>query len=83
VWADVLRRIARSNIRNYSIFRYGDLLFSYFDYAGDDLAADLAAMADDPVTRQWWALCSPLQRPVTERRSGEWWHVLREVFHVD
>jgi L-rhamnose mutarotase len=83
VWDEVLRQIDRSNIRNYSIFRYGELLFSYFEYVGDDLAADLAAMAADPDTRRWWALCSPLQRPVPERGSGEWWHVLTEVFHVD
>jgi len=83
VWDDVLRQIARSNIRNYSIFRYGHLLFSYFEHVGADLDADLVAMADDPTTQRWWALCSPLQRPVPERRSGEWWHVLNEVFHVD
>jgi len=83
VWADVLAQIARSNIRNYSIYRYGDLLFSYYEYVGDDLEADLAAMAADPVTQRWWALCSPLQRPVPESRAGQWWHPLREVFHVD
>ena len=35
------QQIARSNIRNYSIYRYGDLLFSYFEYVGEDLDADL------------------------------------------
>jgi L-rhamnose mutarotase len=83
VWPAVLERLTRSNIRNYSIYRYGDLLFSYYEYVGDDLDADLAAMAADPVTREWWALCSPLQRPLPERGPGEWWHTLPEVFHVD
>jgi len=83
VWEDVLRQIARSKIRNYSIYRYGDLLFSYYEYMGHDLDADLAAMAADPVTQRWWELCSPLQRPVPERASGEWWHVLDEIFHAD
>ena len=83
VWDGVRHQIARSNIRNYSIYRYGDLLFSYYEYVGDDLDADLAAMAVDPVTREWWALCSPLQRPLPERGPGEWWHTLPEVFHVD
>lgn len=83
VWDDVLEQIARSNIRNYSIYRYGDLLFSYYEYVGEDLDADLAAMAADPVTQRWWALCSPLQRPVGERGPGEWWHALDEVFHAD
>jgi L-rhamnose mutarotase len=83
VWPDVLRHIARSNIHNYSIYRYGDLLFSYYEYVGEDLDADLASMAADPTTQRWWALCSPLQRPVAERGAGQWWHVLPEVFHVD
>jgi L-rhamnose mutarotase len=83
VWPDVLAQISRSNIRNYSIYRYGDLLFSYYEYVGEDLEADLLAMAADPVTQRWWALCSPLQRPVPERSAGEWWHLVPEVFHTD
>jgi L-rhamnose mutarotase len=83
VWQDVLRQIAASGIRNYSIYRYGELLFSYYEYTGEDLDADLAAMAVDPVTQRWWALCAPLQRPVAEGERGEWWHMLPEVFHVD
>ena len=83
VWDEVLAQIARSGIRNYSIYRYRDLLFSYYEYEGEDLDADLAAMAADPATQRWWALCEPLQRPVAERGPGQWWHSLDEVFHVD
>ncbi|MGO1413146.1 MAG: L-rhamnose mutarotase, partial [Microbacterium gubbeenense] len=45
VWPEVLQTISDCNIRNYSIFRYGDLLFSYFEYVGDDYDADMAKMA--------------------------------------
>ena len=83
VWPEVLAQIARSGIRNYSIHRYGTLLFATFDYVGDDLAADMAAMAADEATQRWWALCEPMQRPVRERTEGEWWHTIPEVFHVD
>jgi L-rhamnose mutarotase len=83
VWPGVLDRIARSNIRNYSIFRYGELLFSYFEYVGDDYEADMAAIAADPETQRWWAVQEPLQRPLDERAEGEWWHDLPEVFHTD
>ena len=31
VWPEVLSQIKKSNIRNYSIYRYGETLFSYFD----------------------------------------------------
>lgn len=83
VWPSVLDRLARSNLRNYSIFRYGELLFSYFEYVGDDYEADLAAIAADPETRRWWTFTDPLQRPVSEHVDGEWWHEVPEVFHAD
>lgn len=83
VWPDVLAQIAQSNIRNYSIYRYGELLFSYFEYVGDDFDADMAKMAEDPITQKWWDACKPLQTPVQDRSNGEWWATIPEVFHVD
>jgi L-rhamnose mutarotase len=83
VWPTVLKQIAASNIRNYSIYRYGDLLFSYFEYVGSDFAADMAKMAADPETQRWWAICEPMQSPVAQRADGEWWATLPELFHVD
>ncbi|WP_061961650.1 L-rhamnose mutarotase [Demequina flava] len=83
VWPAVLDRIERSNIRNYSIFRHGDLLFSYYEYVGDDYEADMKAIADDPETQRWWSIQEPLQRPLPGREDGEWWSAIREVFHVD
>jgi hypothetical protein len=44
-WPAVKAQIKRSNITNYSIFLHGGLLFGYFEYVGDDLEADMAAMA--------------------------------------
>lgn len=83
VWPEVLAQIARSGIRNYSIHRYGTLLFANYEYVGDDFEADMAAMAADPATQRWWSVCEPLQRPVPERSAGEWWHSIPEIFHVD
>ena len=83
VWPDVLAKIAEVNIRNYSIYRYGELLFSYFEYIGDDYEADMAKMAEDPKTQEWWDVCGPLQRQVNDRADGEWWASIPEVFHVD
>ena len=87
VWPDVLRMIRQCHIRNYSIYlrkiagRY--FLFSYFEYTGKHFEADMARMAADPVTQQWWALCKPCQVPLRDRRRGEWWSAMDEVFHVD
>lgn len=83
VWPGVLARLEASNVGNYSIYRHGDLLFSYFEYTGTDYEADMALIAADPVTQEWWAVCEPLQRPLDDRAEGEWWKELPEAFHLD
>ena len=85
VWPDVLKQIKKSNIRNYSIFlkEPENLMFAYFEYHGTDYEADMAAMAADPRTQEWWALCMPMQQPLKTRAEGEWWSTMREVFHED
>jgi L-rhamnose mutarotase len=83
VWPGVLAKISECNIKNYSIYRYGLLLFSYFEYVGTDMDADMAKMGDDPLTQDWWAVCKPLQRPVPEIVGDEWWHEIPEIFHHD
>lgn len=83
VWPEVLAQIESSNIRNYSIYRFNEMLFSYFEYVGEDYEADMARMALDPATQRWWAVCGPLQRPMEDRGEGEWWHEIPEVFHTE
>jgi L-rhamnose mutarotase len=88
VWPDVLRMIRQCHIRNYSIYlRTLDdgrpYLFSYYEYTGDDHAADMARMAADPSTQRWWAVCMPCQQPLSGRARDEWWAAMDEVFHLD
>jgi len=82
VWPEVLATIHACNIRNYSIFRWGTTLFAYFEYVGADFAADMAKIAADPKTQEWWAHTDPLQVPFEPRGSGEWWATMTEVFHT-
>ena len=82
-WKQVLAKITECNIHNYSIYVYGDTLFSYYEYVGADYASDMAKMGEDEVTRAWWSICKPLQNPVDEIEPGEWWHTIEEVFHLD
>ncbi len=83
VWPEVLATIHACNIRNYSIFRHGTTLFAYFEYIGDDFAADMAKMAEDPKTREWWTHTDPLQEPLADRAPGQWWTGMQEVFHTE
>ena len=68
--AGVLAAIEAANIRNYSIYRHGELLFAYYEYVGDDLEADLSAMAADPIVQQWWTLTDAMQDPYPGTRAG-------------
>jgi L-rhamnose mutarotase len=81
--AAVLRMIKECNIHNYSIFIRNSVLYSYFEYVGVDFAADMAKMAADPATQEWWSRMGPMQLPFDDRISGEWWAAMEEVFHVD
>ena len=83
VWPEVLATIRACNIRNYSIFLKDDQLFGYFEYHGTDFAADMAKMAADPKTQEWWAIMQPMQKPLDSRASGEWWANMLEVFHAE
>src|SRR5919197_1577865 len=81
VWPEVLDTISKCNIRNYSIFLKDDLLFGYFEYHGTDFQADMARMAADPKTQEWWSIMRPMQRPLSTRGKEEWWATMGEVFH--
>lgn len=83
VWPEVLRMISACHIRNYSIFLRNGQLFSYFEYHGDDFGADMARMAADEKTQEWWAVMKPMQVPAEDRNAGEWWTEMEEVFHAD
>ncbi len=77
----VLIRINKSNIRNYSIFLRDGILFSYYEYMGDDYDGDMAKIGKDPVTQDWWKLTDPMQEPLETRKEGEWWASMGEIFH--
>ena len=87
-WPGVLAKIKECHIRNYSIYlreveKGQYLLFSYFEYTGDDFAADMAKMAADPETQRWWKETDPCQSPIPTRGEKEFWSRMEEVFHAD
>ena len=83
VWPEVLATIRACNIRNYSIYHKDGFLFAYYEYLGNDHDADMARMAADPKTREWWSIMMPMQEPLATRAEGEWWARMEEVFHIE
>ncbi len=86
-WPEINAMIKKCNIQNYSIYETeldGKLyLFSYFEYVGDDFQADMARMAADPKTQEWWKECVPCQIRLPDTPEGEHWKTIPEVYHLD
>jgi L-rhamnose mutarotase len=85
-WPAVLKKISECNIKNYSIYLKEidgkPYLFSYFEYAGKDFAADMKKMAADTTTQRWWKETAPMQIPLPDAAAkGETWSSMEEVFH--
>jgi L-rhamnose mutarotase len=88
VWPQVAKAVQEANIRNYSIYlrKLPDgsyYLFSYLEYIGNDFQADMAKLAANPDVKRWWKLTGPCQEPLADRKKGEQWASMEEVFHQD
>ena len=81
-WPEVNKMLRECNIQNYSIFSKGNYLFAYYEYVGEDYEGDMKKMSEDPKTQEWWEVVKPLQEPLEERKDGEWWANMEEVYHL-
>jgi L-rhamnose mutarotase len=82
-WPGVLATLREHGISNYSIFHYDGLLFGYYEYHGDDYEADMAAIAADPITQNWWKSTDPCQEPMPSAADGTWWSNMEQVFLME
>jgi L-rhamnose mutarotase len=82
VWPDMLRALAGSGWRRYSIFARPDgLLVGYVE--ADDLAQAQAAMAATDVNARWQAQMSRYFLDRDGRRPDEGLLLLDEIFNLD
>ena len=81
VWPEVLKNLKELNCRNYSIFLHNNILFGYMEYYGDNYDRDMKLMAENKKVQEWWKLCGPCQIPDPNRKKGEWWSIMEEVFY--
>lgn len=84
-WPEMNAELSAANIRNYSIYlrEPENLLFSYWEYVGDDFQADIKRLDGLDISRRWLALTDPCQTPLQSAPAGEWWSAMPEVFHLD
>jgi L-rhamnose mutarotase len=82
VWPDMLRALADTGWRNYSIFAREDgLLVGYVE--ADDLAAAQSAMEATEVNARWQAEMAPFFESLDGRRPDEGFRLLPEIFHLE
>lgn len=85
-WDAVIACLAKSHIRNYSIFvteiEGKKYLFSYLEYTGSDYEQDMCAVAADPQTQLWWRETDPCQTQLPGREPGANWSDMERVFFM-
>ena len=83
VWPQVEQTLRDCNVTNYTIFILEDTLFAYYEYEGTDHAADMARIAQDPVSQEWWTRTDPCQTAFgREAAAGERWRAMQEIWHL-
>lgn len=83
VWPQVEQTLSACHVTNYSIFIVEHTLVAYYEYTGTDHDADMARIAEDPVTREWWTHTDPCQvRIAPEKVPGALWQPLEEIWHL-
>ena len=78
VWPEMVDALRAAGIRNYTIFRAGDVMFGYFEADDRERASEYPAA--QPVNARWQdAMAELLEERVPD--SGP--HPLEEVFRLD
>ncbi len=81
---DVAETVKQANIRNYSIFSLDGYLFSYFEYIGNDYAADMEKKNKIPLIREWQEATGKCLEPVISSGADtDGGTRAIEVFHND
>ena len=78
VWPKVAEMIEECNLHNYSISIMDNMVVSYFEYTGSDYDADMAKMAVDPITQDWWTHTRPC---FEHHEEGIYYEDLEEIFY--
>ena len=51
--------------------------------SGSDFEADMQKLGEDSEVKRWWKETDPCQFGLKNRKQGEWWKAMDEVYHLD
>lgn len=80
VWPELIRELESFGITEYSIFRHGLQLFLYMRVA--DFQKTQQLLADSEVNQRWQEMMTPLFDSVPNRKPGELFAIMQEVFYM-
>lgn len=83
VWPEVMKTIKKCHLQNYSIFIKGDYVFSYYEYTGQTYEEDMAKMADDRATQEWWKLTRPCFDKLNEESVEAFYEDMDCIFRLN
>jgi len=73
VWPEVLATLRKSGIRNYTIYRYQEWLFSYLELPdGTSIEEAEKTIMSDPVSKKWEDVMRGLFSPLPDSKEGTW-----------
>ena len=81
VWPELLAKLTEVGIHDYSVFRRGQDLTLVLKT--DDFDKSWDALDRDPVNQRWQAFMGRLFEPVPDKRDGERFAMLKEVFYLE
>ena len=81
VWPELLAKLKEVGISEHSIFRRDQDLFLFLQV--DDFEKAWDELDRDPVNLRWQALMSRLFDPVPDKRDGERFAMMKEVFYLE
>lgn len=80
---ELLLALENSNIHNNTVFLIEGLLFSYFEYRGDDFEADWTKYTTSNIIQKLFNEIQGFFLPIGERFPKRGWSEMKEVFRKD
>jgi len=80
IWPEMLEACKKAGLHNYSIYRYGLLLFAYAEV--DNFKKMVQRLAKDSANAKWQKYMGPIMRIDVDQSIG-FPFLLPEMFHMD
>jgi L-rhamnose mutarotase len=80
IWPEMIEMLKRGGIREYSIFRRGNLLFLTLEAV--DFESAFSQFDTEPVNLRWQAALGHLFEPHEDLQPGERFPMMEEVFYL-